>query len=63
MELISPDVRDEFFKTFHLFFKTFPINEQRWSNLKEHYKPGGDPAIYKFVCLHCDRVLLGMDFL
>jgi uncharacterized protein CbrC (UPF0167 family) len=55
LERISPETRDQFFKKFHL-------NERRWSNLQEHYRPGGDPAIYKFVCLHCDRVLLGMDF-
>jgi uncharacterized protein CbrC (UPF0167 family) len=55
LERISPEIRDQFFKKFHL-------NERRWRNLKERYRPGGDPAIYKFVCLHCDRVLLGMDF-
>jgi uncharacterized protein CbrC (UPF0167 family) len=33
-----------------------------WSELVKHYTPGGDPAIYLFVCLHCSREILGIDF-
>ena len=38
------------------------ISESDWSGLVKHYEPGGDPAFYKFVCLHCGAVLLGMDY-
>jgi uncharacterized protein CbrC (UPF0167 family) len=36
--------------------------EQHWQDLLECYRPGGDPAVYKFICRHCHEVKYGMDF-
>ena len=43
-------------------FKLFGLTEQRWASITQHYIPGGDPAIYRFVCRHCHIALYGMDF-
>jgi uncharacterized protein len=33
-----------------------------WEDFITAYQPGGNPAIYKFVCRHCSLVLYEMDF-
>ncbi len=48
-----------------------PIDEERFLTehgggldllaLKEHYQPGGDVALYKFLCRHCGIIRLGVD--
>lgn len=38
------------------------MSDQEWQDLVGGYEPGGDPALYKFVCLHCGSILLGMDY-
>lgn len=32
------------------------------SKFLPHYRPGGDPAVYRFVCRHCQLVRYGVDF-
>lgn len=31
------------------------------ASIAGNYQPGGDPALYKFVCRHCRRVRVGWD--
>ncbi len=45
-----------------LFRDEHEISEMWWKNLISNYVPGGDAAIYKFVCRHCQSVKLGLDF-
>ena len=33
----------------------------QWARLTDGYKSGGDPAFYKFICLHCAAVRLVWD--
>lgn len=33
-----------------------------WKQLLTTYKKGGDPAIYKFKCRHCHKIIFTMDF-
>lgn len=33
-----------------------------WLPFLQTYKPGGNPAVYKFVCRHCRAVRYGVDF-
>ncbi len=37
------------------------LNDDEWTKFVEHYEPGGDPAIYKFVCRHCGEVIYNWD--
>jgi hypothetical protein len=37
------------------------LGEPEWAEITDGYSPGGDPAIYKFVCKHCRLVLFGWD--
>lgn len=37
------------------------MGESEWQHLTSGYQPGGDPALYKFKCLHCEAVLFGWD--
>ena len=36
--------------------------EPDWQRLIQHYQPGGNPAVYKFVCLHCGTPKYALDF-
>ena len=38
------------------------MDDEDFASLPEYYEPGGQPAIYKFVCRHCGKIHLGMDF-
>ena len=33
-----------------------------WNGFVTNYEPGGDPAVYKFICRHCKRRHYGLDF-
>lgn len=33
-----------------------------WPDIAEGYEPGGDPAVYKFICRHCKRHHYGLDY-
>lgn len=44
------------------FLTTYYMDEEFWDDLKESYKKGGDPAIYKFKCRHCAQLIYTMDF-
>jgi uncharacterized protein len=37
------------------------MSVEEWGELTSHYEPGGNPALYKFICLHCGATILGMD--
>lgn len=37
-------------------------NESQFEQFKKNYRPGGNPAIYKWVCRHCAKVQLYADF-
>lgn len=39
-----------------------PLPEDHFREIMDNYQPGGGPAIYKFVCLHCGQVRLDIDF-
>lgn len=44
-----------------LLMKNYRIAESAWPGFVKGYRKGGDPALYKFVCLHCGALLVGMD--
>lgn len=40
----------------------FGWREQHWPQFIQHYQPGGNPAVYKFVCRHCHTTKYAVDF-
>jgi len=36
--------------------------EKNWQQFVQHYQPGGNPTVYKFVCRHCGKHKYGVDF-
>lgn len=44
------------------FFKREMIEPNVWFQILAGYEPGGNPAVYKFVCRHCRCVMYTMDF-
>lgn len=36
--------------------------ERDWQDLLRCYEPGGNPAVYKFICRHCRGAKYAMDF-
>lgn len=38
------------------------IKEQHWASLLAKYQKGGNPAVYKFVCRHCQTPIYPVDF-
>ncbi|MGE7957109.1 CbrC family protein [Pseudomonas sp. NPDC089530] len=43
-------------------FADFGWSRGNWQNLIDGYEPGGNPAIYRFDCLHCKRTHYDLDF-
>jgi uncharacterized protein len=41
---------------------TWEWSEGNWGQFVQHYKPGGNPAVYKFRCRHCGEVKYAIDF-
>jgi uncharacterized protein len=37
------------------------LNSTEWPKFVKHYEKGGSPALYKFVCRHCKKVIYTMD--
>jgi uncharacterized protein CbrC (UPF0167 family) len=42
-------------------YSSYGLSEKLWVEITARYTPGGDPAIYKFVCRHCNQTLFGWD--
>lgn len=55
------DVRNASIETKSDFLAEYELDDATWRLLTEEYRPGGDPAFYKFVCRHCRLVRLGYD--
>lgn len=36
--------------------------ETEWQGFVGHYEPGGNPAVYRFVCRHCGRRRYSLDY-
>jgi len=43
-------------------FPDYPWPAATWQRLVANYQPGGNPAIYHFICLHCGVSHYGLDF-
>src|SRR5690606_31004640 len=43
--------------TKHAWLEEYNQDEDGWRWATDGYKPGGDSALYKFVCRHCRQVL------
>lgn len=43
------------------WLEEYKQDEAGWQRAIEGYRPGGDSALYKFVCRHCGQVLFGWD--
>jgi len=43
------------------WLETYRQDEKTWLWATTGYQPGGDSALYKFVCRHCHQVLFGWD--
>ena len=44
------------------FLKAQFIEPKIWKGILEDYEEGGNPAVYKFVCTKCSKVIYTMDF-
>jgi len=44
------------------FLDSQMIKPDVWENILAHYQLGGNPAVYKFLCRHCRKVIYTMDF-
>lgn len=43
------------------WLEVYEQDEAGWKSATEGYRPGGDSALYKFICRHCGQVLFGWD--
>lgn len=48
-------------ETKRCWLEEYKQDEAGWKLATEGYQPGGDSALYKFVCRHCGKVLFGWD--
>jgi uncharacterized protein len=49
-------------ETLAMILSAWKWKEKYWKDFVEHYQPGGNPAVYKFVCRHCYKPRYGVDF-
>lgn len=42
--------------------KAWGWREKNWPGFVQNYQPGGNPAVYKFVCRHCLMPKFAVDF-
>jgi uncharacterized protein len=57
----TKDVCEASEETKRQWAREYRQDEERWKRLTTGYRPGGDSALYKFVCRHCGLVLFGWD--
>ena len=38
------------------------IAPEEWETIVKQYRPAGDPAVYKFICRHCQRTKFSVDY-
>jgi uncharacterized protein CbrC (UPF0167 family) len=43
-------------------FVDYEWPKDTWQHLIDHYEPSGNPAIYRFECLHCGQLHYDVDF-
>ena len=55
------DVRTASRETKQHWMREYNLDEETWLAITEGYRPGGDSAVYKFKCRHCQLVLFGWD--
>lgn len=55
------DVKKASEETKKQWLAAYEQDEAGWDWATSGYRPGGDSALYKFVCRHCSLVLFGWD--
>jgi uncharacterized protein len=55
------DVANASRETINAWKAQYGMQDADWIKLSDGYEPKGHSAFYKFVCLHCDAVLLSWD--
>ncbi|MFC4160676.1 CbrC family protein [Chitinimonas lacunae] len=55
------DIRNASDATKAAWMADYRLDEEVWQRIEEGYQPGGNPAIYKFVCRHCQQILFAWD--
>lgn len=60
-DLSAEEVKTISQETIDALLALYDSEEGFWECIIKDYEPGGDPALYKFVCRHCRMVLLGWD--
>ncbi len=55
------DVETASQETKQYWLEEYKQDEAGWKFATDGYQPGGDSALYKFVCRHCGQVLFGWD--
>ncbi|MDH1265319.1 CbrC family protein [Pseudomonas sp. GD03944] len=55
------DVRDASVAARQQWMQDYELAEKDWEWASKGYKPAGDSAFYKFVCVHCQQVVLAWD--
>jgi hypothetical protein len=57
----AKDVETASLETKQSWLEEYKQDEAGWTWATEGYQPGGNSALYKFVCRHCRQVLFGWD--
>ena len=61
-DLPEPELKVMCVETFTRAFHGCRPADSEFEDFKKHYRPGGNPAIYKWVCRHCRSVQYYADF-
>lgn len=58
----AQDIIDADEKTIHIWMERYDQSRKDWDSFMTGYAPGGDQGVYKFICKHCDAIVINWDF-
>lgn len=61
-DLPKKEMKEMTFDQFREAFQDSRVSESQFEEFKKHYEPVRNPAIYKWVCRHCGKILNYADF-
>ena len=58
----AQDIIDADESTIHIWMERYDQSRKDWESFMTGYVPGGDQGVYKFICKHCNAMVINWDF-
>lgn len=58
----AQDIIDADESTIRIWMERYDQSRKHWGSFMTGYLPGGDQGVYKFICKHCNAMVINWDF-